>query len=319
MRHRTMITVRTSVMRRPERHRSAEVGLFSLALMSTLAASGCPSAQHDDAPAIVPDARVSVVADAGGGTTIDEGEPATADAGVSPEVLPPDGAVLAGPFNPPGAKLVYVGQGPSGGLEIIASNLRSAESGGHSSQDWLVAVRNSGPDPICSVGVNADFKSANGSNLLTIPVQMNIDGEAYLDKGSPANCIGPGKIGLGVYPLSTVSRSVDATSIARIEHGFPGVIQPTAVPADGIALKNVRVEPSKFGAKWSVVSGTAIASRSTRFVFIDAYPKNADGMPLDHLAISNPGLAAGAQWDFTTTSFEGTFTDYYLLLRYRQQ
>jgi len=296
----------------------------SLALVWVMAGPACKSDNEDNPQRPAADAAPGLVADAAPGPSPDVGE-ASPDEGVAQAADAsgasdgPAAAVPMGPFSPSTAKLVYAGQGPSGGLEIVAANLRTSTSGGRSSQDWLVAVRNGGSSPICSVGVNASFKSASGTDLLAVPVQMNIDGETYLDKGAPFNCIGPGKVGVGTYPLSLLNRSVDPASIARIEHGFPGSIQPTALPASGITLKNVRVEPSEFGPKWSVVKGTAVAASAARSVFIDVYPKNADGMPLDHLLISSDALTAGATWDFTTTSHEGTFTDYYLLLRYRPQ
>jgi hypothetical protein len=179
-----------------------------------------------------------------------------------------------------------------------------------------VAVRNGGVSPICFLGVNAAFKSASGADLLPILVRMNIDGEGYLSAGAPTNCVGPGKIGLGVATLTT---PVDPASIARIEYGFPGSIVPGALPASGVTLKDVRVGPSQFGPKWSVVSGTAVASRASRLVFVDVYPRNGAGMPLDRLSAATDTIGAGAEWDFTTTSFEGTFSEYYLLLRYRPQ
>jgi hypothetical protein len=295
--------------------------LAFLAIASATAGPACRSDQQDNPPPPAADAAPNPPADAGRAEP-DEGAAPAADAAETPDgpATPPaaDAGAPAGAFSPAAAKVVYVGQGPSGGLEIIAANLRVGTDSGGSRQDWLVAVRNGGRDPICSLGVNAAFKDASGADLLAVPVQMNIDGETYLDKGAPFNCIGPGKVGVGAYPLSLLNRSVDPANIARIEHGFPGAIQPTAAPGGGITLKDVRVEPSQFGPKWSVLKGTVLATSAVRSVSIDVYPKNAAGMPLDHLLVSGNGLAVGATWDFTSTSYEGAFTDYYLLVRYRQ-
>src|SRR5215207_4585773 len=48
----------------------------------------------------------------------------------------------------------YVGKGPSAGLEVVASTLVNTEV----SVEWLVAVKNTGPDPICLVSVPTEFQ-----------------------------------------------------------------------------------------------------------------------------------------------------------------
>jgi len=236
-----------------------------------------------------------------------EAGPAPSDAGNADT---DSGAASGGAFYPPGAKLMYVGQGPSAGLEIVAANLLLPSSPGSSAR-WLVAVKNGGADPICYVGVNAEFKSAAGSVLAS--VTMNIDGETYLSGTSSTKCIGQGKTAVGLWTqLSTTP--IDPNAIDRIEHGFAGNIMPGLMPANRATLTNARVEMGPFPG-W-VVKGTVTASQAIRYVFVNAYPKNAAGRPLEQLVISNAALASGAPWDFTTTSFRDQFSDYYLTLNY---
>jgi hypothetical protein len=300
-----------------------------LGLVSFWACSGSPSATETGGNGNGGQAGASQGGGAGNG-----GTPGDAAAGASdgtPDGVPPiwsdrfappsDGPSDAsrqdvigqeggstGAFYPPDAKLVYVGQGPSAGLEIVGANLIAPTTPSGSSR-WLVAVHNGGTNPICYVMVAADFKSANGTVLFS--ATMNIDGETYSNAGSSNNCIGPGKTGMGLW--LKVGAPADPSTIDRIEYGFPGSIVPSAVPANRVSLTNVRAEMGGLG--W-VVKGTATATQPVRFVFVDVYPKNAAGRPLEQLVISNAALAGGASWDFTTTSWETSFSDYYLQLTY---
>jgi hypothetical protein len=220
------------------------------------------------------------------------------------------GPDTSGAFYPPQAKIMYVGQGPSDGLALVAGNLILPTSAGLSAK-WIAVVKNGGTDVICSVGLNADFKSAAGDVLAS--VRMNIDGETYLSGTSSSNCLGPGKTGVGLWTqLGTTP--IDPNAIDRIEHGFPGAIVPNATLANRATLSNVRIEPGPFSGY--VVKGTATATQAVRYVFINAYPRNAAGRPLDQLVISNAALAAGTPWDFTTTSTKDQFTEDYLTFTY---
>ena len=220
----------------------------------------------------------------------------------------------AQPFVPNGVTVEYVGEGPSGGLEIIAFTLVQ-EAGSLSEPAWYVALQHNGTDPVCIVDVPAGFYDAAGNELATTIGTGSLSSPMYETFGSPAPCLGPGDIGMGEITLGL--ESLDVSQVAKIKHGFAGNIDPDAVRLTGVAVQNTQVQAAYTDSVR--VTGTVVNNGSATIYdpTVDVYAVDATGRPYGTMMdIELISIPPGGSWDFETLAFEGQLDDYEVFVEY---
>jgi hypothetical protein len=225
------------------------------------------------------------------------------------------GAPIQGqPFVPSGITLQYVGAGPSGGLAIIAFTL--VQSAGTLAQPaWYVAVKNSGPDPICFVDVPAAFKDAQGTMLATTAGTGALSAPIYNTFGSPAQCLDTGDTGMGMVTLGL--NTLDVSRVARIEHGFYGNIDPAAVRINGVSVRDAQLVTSASGAVRVTGSVANNSNQSIRNPRIDVYAVDPVGRPFAQMYdIESVTIPTGGSWSFETLTHNGPVDTYVSYLKF---
>jgi hypothetical protein len=247
---------------------------------------------------------VNVVAcssDDEGGDTASGGSGGTAAAGGTGGT---GGAPQGQPFVPEGITVEYVGQGPSGGLEIIAFTLVQ-EYGTLNSPAFIVAVRNTGTDPICYVDVPAAFLDGSGTELASTPGTGALSAPAYDSFGSPSPCLGTGDIGMGT--ITSGLSSLDVSQVTKIEHGFIGNIDPDATKISAVTIENVTIETTAVGTS---VRATGTVRNGTTGSISDpdvaVFAVDPAGRPYAEMTdIELTTIAAGGSWTFQTLTYDG--------------
>jgi hypothetical protein len=208
---------------------------------------------------------------------------------------------------PEGITLEYVGQGPSGGLAIVAFTLVQSY-GTLDRPAFFVAVEMTGPEPICMVDVPADFRDAAGTVLASTPGTGALSAPAYRSFGSPSPCLGSGDLGMGMITLGL--DTLDVSRVTKIEHGFYGNIDPSATKITAVTIEDVRAEPA-FDTHVRAVG--RIVNRTTGTISdpdVAVYAVDSARRPYAEMTdIELITIPAGGSWDFQTLTYDGAVAD----------
>lgn len=210
----------------------------------------------------------------------------------------------------PDVPVTYVGEGPDAGLSVTHSHVVVASTG---LIEWFAVIEGSGPDPVCFVGLNAEFLDAGGNVLLTS--LTTTQAPMYESFGGPSQCVGAGDKAIS-YGNGFSSSGFDVSLIAEIRYGIAGNIDPDAVPRDWISVESVEIVEDSVGLQ--IVGTLSGAEDTLTFPNVSIYPMNAAGMPLAEMGDTNlDDIPAGGSWTFQTTYYtDGPIDDYYLFVDY---
>jgi hypothetical protein len=206
-------------------------------------------------------------------------------------------------FVPEGITTEYVGQGPSGGLEVVAFTLLQ-EYGSPGDPAFFVAVKNSGPDPICYVDMPSDFLDAAGTKLASTIGAGAFSAPVYRTFGSFAPCLDTGDIGMALITLNL--GNLDVSQVRKIQHGFTGNIDPNATKVTGVAFQNVQIMQA---TTTSVRATGAVVNNGTSPIAdpdVAIYAVDPAGRPFGVMTdIELVTIPVGGSWNFQTLSFSG--------------
>jgi hypothetical protein len=210
----------------------------------------------------------------------------------------------------PDVPLTYVGEGTDAGLSVTHSHVVVDPTG---LIEWFAVIEGSGPDPVCFVGLNAEFLDAGGNVLLTS--LTTTQAPMYESFGGPTQCVGAGDKAIS-YGNAFSSSGFDVSLIAEIQYGIAGNINPDAVPRDWISVESVEIVEDSVGLQ--LVGTLSGAEDTLTFPSVSIYPVNAAGMPLAEMGDTNTNdIPAGGSWSFETTYYtDGPIDDYYLFVDY---
>lgn len=218
------------------------------------------------------------------------------------------------PFFPEGIQLEYVGKGPTNGLEIIAFTLQGDDEGPLSTpfKELYLAVKASGPHPICLVDVPAQFLDASGIEIASTAGVGALASPAYKSYGKSLPCLGSGDIGMG-----RVLVEVEASKIAKIAYGFVGAINPDAVKLTGVSVMDTKLEPAftlSVRASGKVVNDGATSVMNPK---VQIYAVDPAGRPYGEMsAFGQTTISQGSSWSFETTSILGPVGQYVSYVEY---
>jgi len=171
------------------------------------------------------------------------------------------------------------------------------EQNGDIGPEWLIAVKNEGPDPVCIVMINGEL--LDGSNVALAKETVIMSSPRYLSYDSPTACIGPGDTAMG--QVSIQFDSGDASQVKAVHYGISGSINPDATKLSDITADGITVED--FSAKMKLVKGTLknhSTSKSYKFPGLTLYTVDGAGRPMAQgEALSGTPLAPGGSYDFT--------------------
>lgn len=214
-------------------------------------------------------------------------------AGLPDKVVGPRGQA----FVPADLELRYVGNGSSGGLEIVAASLLQS-AGVFEAPAWYVAVRNTGFDTICSIYLSTELFDAAGGSLGSDPLEF-LSTPMFLGPDGFEDCLGPDDVGMVEVDLGL--ENVIVSEVARIDYAFTAFVQEGMTRIDDVELRNLEVatsageEPVMNGL---LHNGLPVAIYGPR---VDFYAVDALGRPYARMwTIDLVEVAPGESWPFTT-------------------
>jgi hypothetical protein len=217
------------------------------------------------------------------------------------------------PFYPEGIEIEYVGEGPSLGLEVIAFTL--VQKVGFSEEPAMyVAVKNSGPDPICLVDVPVSFLDATGVEIGWSSGAGALHAPMYESYGDPTPCLGTGDIGMGEITLNL--NDLDVSKVAKIEHGFAGNVNPDAFKLNVVAIASSALEEDN--GSYRVTGSMTNSGPAVDYPQVAAYAVDPVGRPYGIMWDIQDALPTTG-WSFETSSYQGAdeaVTDYEIFLEY---
>jgi hypothetical protein len=238
------------------------------------------------------------------------------DAMTVPDARTIPDAMVGGGFvsNTPGATVVDVGAPATPNAVLLSSNVLQEPSGGEVFQQWLAEFKNTGSTVVCQVSIDVTLRAASGAVVATFFTFADTD--PYMSTGLPLTigCIAPGKIG-SFYDNGFVAAAADLSGVTRIEVRFSLHEYTDVVPAPHAPL--VSAQPGMAFGEY-IVRGTLTGAGGAIYnIGIDAYPRNASGLVLDHLfATDLDTLQPGAAFPFDTIGTPSPFTDYRLFVEF---
>jgi hypothetical protein len=192
-------------------------------------------------------------------------------------------------------------------LELLSSNLVPALTSASNYVEWFGEVKNNGTTPACFVEVRANFITADGFGVLALSGYA--DGSAYKIPSltSTIPCIPPGQTS-AIWSNDALPLPPELATIDIIEVKLSLTTEKDAAPAPSAPVfGNVAIaQDPKKGAGFWTLAGTLTARETIHNVSVKGYPKDGNGLVLEHAyAGHSDTLGAGASWTWQTDAYAG--------------
>ena len=201
------------------------------------------------------------------------------------EQPPPGGTVV-----PAGLDLSFM---PGLDMELVALTLQEGPYG----PELLVAMRNPGPEYICSADLHAAFGTTAEDDMGELGIAtLSIMGFMY-EAPNLRNCIAPGDVGFGA--TDEINLGGELQDVTRVYYRFGGFLEPEGTPMTAVSLEGVTAGP--VDASGTTVSGSIKNGLTVRVLIpeVEIFSINDVGRPLTWgLAMEETEIPPGSSGDF---------------------